>query len=136
MRSKRPKPKYQRYDGCCTELDWDGKPDRDHILSVGDVKKISASLSLSLSYKEVGQVISSQAIVMKGQLMNAIKTISIDGQEKEWFLLNKPKSIFGNLTYDLAKETNFLVLSGYMKVFFMLSCSIFYITLNLNKRTQ
>jgi hypothetical protein len=80
-------------DGCCIELDWDGKPDRDHILSVGDVKKISASLVLSLSYKEVGQVISSQAIVMEGQLMNTIKTISMDGQEKEWFLLNKPKSI-------------------------------------------
>jgi hypothetical protein len=80
-------------DGCCIKLDWDSKPNRDHILSVKDVKKISASLVLSLSYKEVGQVISSQAIVIEGQLINTIKTISMDGQEKEWFLLNKLKSI-------------------------------------------
>jgi hypothetical protein len=30
---------------------------------------------------------------MEGQLINAIKTIGIDGQEKEWFLLNKLKPI-------------------------------------------
>jgi hypothetical protein len=30
---------------------------------------------------------------MKGQLMNFIKTVGINGEEKEWSLLNKPKSI-------------------------------------------
>jgi len=33
-------------DHCCIELDWDGKPDQDHILSVGNIKKIPESLVL------------------------------------------------------------------------------------------
>lgn len=74
-------------DNCCIELDWDGKPDQDHILSVGRLHKISASLVLRLSYKEIEEVISSKSIIMGGLLMNAIKTVGIDGQEKEWDLL-------------------------------------------------
>jgi hypothetical protein len=80
-------------DSYYIKLDWDSKPDRDYILSVKDVKKISVSLVLSLFYKEIRQVILSQAIVIERQLINTIKTISIDSQEKEWFLLNKLKLI-------------------------------------------
>jgi hypothetical protein len=74
-------------DNCCIELDWDGKPDQDHILSVGRLHKISASLVLRLSYKEIEEVISSKSIIIGGLLMSAIKTVGIDGQEKEWDLL-------------------------------------------------
>jgi hypothetical protein len=75
---------------CCIELDWDGKPDQDHILSVGNINEISASLVLSLSYKEVEAVVSSREIIMEGVAMNAIKTVGIHGEWKEWPLLNKP----------------------------------------------
>jgi hypothetical protein len=63
---------------CCIELDWDGKPDQDHILNVGSINKISASLVLSLSHKEVEEVFSSKSIIMEGPLMNAFKTVGID----------------------------------------------------------
>jgi hypothetical protein len=74
-------------ENCCIELDWDGKPDQDHILSIGRLHKISESLVLRLSYKEIEEVISSKSIIIGGLLMNAIKTVGIDGQEKEWDLL-------------------------------------------------
>lgn len=74
-------------DDCCVELDWHGKPDQDHILSVGKLHKMPASLVLSLSYKEIEKVISSKAIIVGGLLTNTIKTVSIDGREKEWDLL-------------------------------------------------
>jgi hypothetical protein len=77
-------------DTCCTELNWDGKPNRDHILSVGNINKILASLVLGISYKEVEAVVSSKAIIMEGVAMSAIKTVGIDGVLKVWFLLNKP----------------------------------------------
>jgi hypothetical protein len=76
-------------DNCCIELDWDGKPDQDHILSIGNINKISASLVLGLSYKEAEAVVSSKEIIMEGVAMNAIKTVGIDGEWKEWSLLNK-----------------------------------------------
>ena len=76
------------YDNCCIELEWNGKPDQDHILSVGSISKMSASLVLGLSYKEVEIVASSKGIIMEGVLMNAVKTVGIDGESKEWFLLN------------------------------------------------
>jgi hypothetical protein len=75
---------------CCIELNWDGKPDQDHILSVGSINKISTSLVLGLSYKEVEAVLSSKAIIIEGVAMNTIKTVGIDGKWKVWFLLNKP----------------------------------------------
>jgi hypothetical protein len=77
-------------ESCCIELDWDGKPDQDHILSVGNIKKISKSLVLCLSHKEVEEVIASREIIIEGVAMNAIKTVGIDGEWKEWSLLNKP----------------------------------------------
>jgi hypothetical protein len=49
---------------------------------------MSASLVLGLSYKEVEIVASSKGIIMEGVLMNAVKTVGIDGESKEWFLLN------------------------------------------------
>ena len=82
-------------DDCCTELDLDGKPDQTHILNFG-VSQISASLVLSLSYKEVEEVVSSRAIIIEGPLMEAIKTVGKDYQEKEWNLLKKPKLILKN----------------------------------------
>lgn len=84
-------------DNCCIELDWDGKPDQDHILSVGSINKISASLVLSLSHKEVEEVISSKSIIIEGLLMDAVKIVGIDGQEKEWDLLNGAKPLFERL---------------------------------------
>lgn len=75
-------------DNCCIKLDWEGKPNQDHILSIGSINKISASLVLGLSYKEVEIIASSKRIIMEGVLMNAIKTVGIDGEWKEWFLLN------------------------------------------------
>jgi hypothetical protein len=77
-------------DSCCIELDWNGSPDQDHILSFGSINKISASLVLGLSYKEVEMVASSKGIIMEGVAMNTIKTVGIDGEWKGWFLLNKP----------------------------------------------
>jgi hypothetical protein len=76
-------------DNCCIELDWNGRPDQDHILSIGSINKISASLVLGLSYKEVKAVASSKGIIIEGVAMNTIKIVSIDGEWKEWFLLNK-----------------------------------------------
>ena len=76
-------------DNCCIELDWDGKPGKDHILSVGSINKICASLVLGISYKEVEMVVSRKAIITEGGAMNTIKTVGIDGEWKEWFLLNK-----------------------------------------------
>ncbi len=63
-------------DNCCTELGLDGKPNKDHILSFGGVNKISASLVLSLSYKEVKEVVSSRAIIIEGPLIDAIKRLA------------------------------------------------------------
>jgi hypothetical protein len=73
-------------DSCCIELDWDGKP----VLSIGNIKKISKSLVLCLSHKEVEEVVASREIIMEGVTINAIKTVGIDGEWKEWSLLNKP----------------------------------------------
>jgi hypothetical protein len=77
-------------DNCCIELDWDGKPDYNHILSVGSINKISASLVIGLSHKEAEVVVSSKAIIMEGVAMNTIKTVGMDSEWKNWFLLNKP----------------------------------------------
>jgi hypothetical protein len=77
-------------DNCCIELDWDGKPDQDHILSIGSINNISASLVLCLSYKEVEMIASSKGIIMEGLAMNTIKTVGTDGKSKGWPLLNKP----------------------------------------------
>jgi hypothetical protein len=71
-------------------MDWEGKPDQDHILSVGSINNISASLVLSVWYKEVEMVASSKGIIMEGVAMDTIKTVGIDGKLKEWPLLNKP----------------------------------------------
>ncbi|KAH6664595.1 hypothetical protein B0J14DRAFT_569575 [Halenospora varia] len=67
-------------DNCCIKLDWVGKPDQDHIRGVGSINKISASLVLGLSYKEVEMVASSKGIIMEGVAMNTIKTVGIDGE--------------------------------------------------------
>ena len=64
-------------DNCCIELDWDGKPDQDHI---GSTNKISASLVLSLSHKEVETVFLSKTIIIEGVSINTIKTAGIDGE--------------------------------------------------------
>jgi hypothetical protein len=77
-------------DSCCIKLEWDGKPDQDHILSVGNINKISASLVLCISFEEVEAIVSSRQIIMEGVAMNAIKTLGIDGEWKERPLLNKP----------------------------------------------
>ncbi|KAH6670157.1 hypothetical protein B0J14DRAFT_703154 [Halenospora varia] len=77
-------------DNCCIQLDLDGKPDQDHILGVGSINKISASLVLGLSYKEVEMVALSKGIIMEGVAMSTIKTVGIDDEWKEWLLLNKP----------------------------------------------
>jgi hypothetical protein len=69
-------------------LNWDGKPDQDHILSIRSINKISASLVLKLLYKEVKAVVSSKAIIIKGVAINTIKTIGIGSKWKVWFLLN------------------------------------------------
>jgi len=67
-------------ESCCIELDWDSKPDQDHILSVRNIKKISKSLVLCLSHKEVEEVVASREIIIEGVAMNAIKTVGIDGE--------------------------------------------------------
>ncbi|KAH8674365.1 hypothetical protein BGZ60DRAFT_403707 [Tricladium varicosporioides] len=77
-------------DNCCIELDWGGRPNQDQILGAGSINKISASLVLALSHKEVEIVASSKGIIMEGVAMNNIKTVGIDGEWKEWPLLNKP----------------------------------------------
>jgi len=63
-------------DNCCIELDWDGRPDQDHIGS----NEISASLVLSLSHKEVETVVLSKIIIIEGVSINTIKTAGIDGE--------------------------------------------------------
>jgi hypothetical protein len=68
------------YKSCCIELDWDSKPDQDHILSVGNIKKISKSLVLCLLYKEVEEVVANKEIIIKGVAMNAIKTVGINNE--------------------------------------------------------
>lgn len=76
-------------DDCCIDLGWYSAPDRNHVLGFGGVNKISASLVLSVTYKEIEEVVSSGAIILGDPLVNAIKTVGIDGREKEWHLLNK-----------------------------------------------
>ena len=78
------------YDSCCIKLEWDGKPDQDHILSVGNINKISISLVLYISFEEVEAIVSSRKIIIEGVAMNVIKTLGIDGEWKERPLLNKP----------------------------------------------
>jgi hypothetical protein len=81
---------------CCIELGFDGKPDEAHVLKSRVFSQISATLVLSLSYKEVEEVVSSRAIIMEGPLMSAIRTIGIDGRGGKWDLLNRPKPILEN----------------------------------------
>jgi hypothetical protein len=69
-------------DGCCGQLDFRLKAHMDRIIN-----STSGSLVLGLSDKEVDEVTSSKVIIMEGMLMNAITTISIDGQWREWPLL-------------------------------------------------
>lgn len=71
------------YDNCCIKLDWDSKPNQGYILGIGSINKISASLVLGLSYKEVEIVASSKGIIIEGVTINAIKTVGIDGELKE-----------------------------------------------------
>lgn len=57
------------------------------------VKKTSGRLILGLSEKEVEEVISSKEVIMEGLLMDSIKTVGIDGREKEWCMLRPLFSI-------------------------------------------
>ena len=67
-------------DSCCIKLEWDGKPDQDHILSVGNINKISASLVLCISFEEVEAIVSSRKIIIKGVAINIIKILDINGE--------------------------------------------------------
>ena len=77
-------------DSCYIKLEWDGKPDQDHILNIGNINKISVSLVLYILFEEVEVIVSSRKIIMEGVTMNVIKTLGIDGEWKERSLLNKP----------------------------------------------
>jgi hypothetical protein len=55
------------------------------------IKTTSGGLILQLSHKAVEEVVGSREIVMEGILMNTVKTIGADGQEKEWYM---SKSLF------------------------------------------
>ena len=81
---------------CCVKLGFDGKPDKAHVLKSGVFSQISATLILSVSYKDIQEVVSSRVIIMEGPLMSAIRTIGINGGEREWDLLNRPKPILEN----------------------------------------
>jgi hypothetical protein len=50
------------------------------------IKTTPGGLILQLSYKAVEEVVGSRQIVMEGVLMNTVKTIGADGQEKEWYM--------------------------------------------------
>ncbi len=68
---------------CCGELDfWYEVDHMDQIIN-----RISGSLILGLSDKEVEEVASSKGIIMEGALMNVIKTMGIDGQWNKWHML-------------------------------------------------
>ena len=51
---------------------------------------------IALIFNETEEVVSSKVIIMEGVPISAIKTVGIDGQWKEWYLLNKLKPIFEN----------------------------------------
>lgn len=65
------------YNNYYIELNWNGKLNQDYILSIGNINKIFINLILFLLYKEIKAVISSKEIIIKGIIMNAIKTIEI-----------------------------------------------------------
>lgn len=76
---------------CCEGLGLH-EDDLGQIPSSKDSKPLG-SMVLSLSYKEVEEVVSSKVIIMEGMLMNTIKTVGVDAKEKKWPLL---KPIFKN----------------------------------------
>ncbi len=58
----------------------------DALLVDRIIKTTPGGLILQLSYKAVEEVVGSREIVMEGILMNTVKTIGADGQEKEWYM--------------------------------------------------
>lgn len=70
-------------DGCFGQLDL--CYEAGHLDRIIDMS--SGSLVLGLPDKEVEEVVSSKVIIMEGMLMNAITTIGIDGQWREWHML-------------------------------------------------
>ena len=70
-------------DGCCGVLDFcDEGGHMDRV-----VNRISGSLVLGLLDKEVKEVVFSKVTIMEGMLMDAITTIGIDCEWREWDIL-------------------------------------------------
>ena len=69
-------------DRCCGQLDFCYEDHMDRIIN-----EASGSLVLGLLEEKIEEVISSKVIIMEGMLMNAIITIGVDGQSREWPML-------------------------------------------------
>jgi hypothetical protein len=68
---------------CREGLKFDYTDYKDEIDQVLRSNKRFGSILLSVSYKEVEEVISSKVIIMKGILMNTIDTISVDAKKEK-----------------------------------------------------
>jgi hypothetical protein len=71
----------------CAECSREGdcSDDADRLDQI--IKETPGHLILGLSDKEVEVVLSSKAIIMEGILMDAIKTVGVDGRCKGWDML-------------------------------------------------
>jgi hypothetical protein len=77
---------------CCAKLEVYYEVDQvDRIFGFQDKNGTAGETVLRVSYKEIEEIVSSKVIVMEGVLLNAntIKTVSVDGKWRKWYLWNQ-----------------------------------------------
>jgi hypothetical protein len=74
---------------CCAKLEVYYEVDQvDQIFGFQDKHGMPGEMVLRVPYKEIEEIVSSRAIVMKGMLFNAgtINTVGADGKWRKWYL--------------------------------------------------
>jgi hypothetical protein len=77
---------------CCAKMEVYYEVDQvDRIFGFQDKHETPGEMVLRVPYKEIGEIVSSKVIVMKGVLLNAgtINTFSADGKWRKWYLWNQ-----------------------------------------------
>jgi hypothetical protein len=74
---------------CCAELELYHEDDQiDRIFGFKDNNGTPGEVVLRISCKKIEEIVSSKVIIMEGGLLNAntIKTVSVDGKWRKWYL--------------------------------------------------
>ena len=77
------------YIKCYTELELYYEVDQiDRTFGFKDNNGTPREVVLRISFKKIEEIVSSEVIIMEGGLLNAnmIKTVSVDGKQRKWYL--------------------------------------------------